>query len=80
MPAHALLPLLPCLPPCRLQRAYRQLASVFHPDKHADEELRVQAQEAFSRLQVGWAVKGGGRQWECYGPQSHAARSGEAVD
>jgi len=25
---------------------------VFHPDKHANEDLRVQAQEAFSRLQV----------------------------
>jgi hypothetical protein len=44
-------PLLPLFfpPP---QRAYRQLASVFHPDKHASDELRVQAQEAFSRLQV----------------------------
>lgn len=39
----------------RSQRAYRQLASVFHPDKHASDELRAQAQEAFSRLQVGAA-------------------------
>ncbi|GBF91653.1 hypothetical protein Rsub_03957 [Raphidocelis subcapitata] len=39
-----------------IKRAYRQLAAVFHPDKHADDELRAQAQEAFARLQEAYEV------------------------
>ncbi len=35
-----------------IKRAYRQLAQVFHPDKHTNQELRDSAQEAFSKLQV----------------------------
>jgi hypothetical protein len=42
----------PATPPRPGQRAYRQQASVFHPDKHAGDELRGKAQEAFARLQV----------------------------
>ncbi len=41
-----------------ITKAYRRLAGVFHPDKHADEEKRKQAQEAFSRLQEAYEVLG----------------------
>ena len=39
-----------------IRRAYRSLASVFHPDKHQDEELRGQAKEAFAKLQEAYEV------------------------
>lgn len=36
-----------------VRRAYRNLAQVYHPDKHTDPELKEKAQEAFGKLQVG---------------------------
>lgn len=42
--------------PDDIKKAYRQLATVFHPDKHASPELREQAQAAFSRLQEAYEV------------------------
>ncbi len=35
-----------------VRRAYRNLAQVFHPDKHTDESLKEQAKEAFAKLQA----------------------------
>lgn len=39
-----------------IKRAYKSLAQVFHPDKHLDDELRDNAQEAFSKLQEAYEV------------------------
>ena len=39
-----------------IKRAYKSLAQVFHPDKHLDDELRGNAQEAFSKLQEAYEV------------------------
>lgn len=39
-----------------VRRAYRNLAQVFHPDKHTNDELRGQAKEAFSKLQEAYEV------------------------
>ncbi|KAG1661174.1 hypothetical protein FOA52_002626 [Chlamydomonas sp. UWO 241] len=39
-------------------RAYRDLARVFHPDKHQDDELKAGAQEAFAKLQEAYGVLG----------------------
>ncbi|KAF8064508.1 ATJ13 [Scenedesmus sp. PABB004] len=38
--------------PEEIKRAYRGLATVFHPDKHHDDALRETAQAAFAKLQA----------------------------
>ena len=39
-----------------VNRAYRKLASVFHPDKHQEPGLKEKAQEAFARLNEAYTV------------------------
>eukprot|EP00775_Hariotina_reticulata_P001748 gene1748-2089_t len=39
-----------------IKKAYKNLAQVFHPDKHLDDHLRDKAQEAFSRLNEAYEV------------------------
>ena len=39
-------------PDDEVRRAYRNLAQVYHPDKHTDPGQKENAQEAFGRLQV----------------------------
>jgi DnaJ family protein C protein 11 len=39
-----------------IKKAYRTLANVFHPDKHRDESIKDQAQQAFARLQEAYEV------------------------
>ena len=45
-----------CLtPPCK--RRYRSLASVYHPDKHRDPELKKRAVQSFTRIQAAYEVR-----------------------
>eukprot|EP00879_Flechtneria_rotunda_P006476 GHRR01006805.1.p1 GENE.GHRR01006805.1~~GHRR01006805.1.p1 ORF type:complete len:656 (+),score=249.29 GHRR01006805.1:248-2215(+) len=39
-----------------IKKAYKNLAQVFHPDKHTSDELRDKAQEAFAKLQEAYEV------------------------
>uniref|UniRef100_A0A7S0UUC3 J domain-containing protein n=1 Tax=Polytomella parva TaxID=51329 RepID=A0A7S0UUC3_9CHLO len=39
-----------------IRRAYRSLAQVFHPDKHTDDALKKQAQEAFAIIQEAYEI------------------------
>ncbi|GLI59852.1 hypothetical protein VaNZ11_001840, partial [Volvox africanus] len=39
-----------------VRRAYRNLAQVYHPDKHTDPEQKKRAEEAFNRLQEAYEV------------------------
>eukprot|EP00798_Chlamydomonas_sp_ICE-L_P030689 gene30689-35716_t len=39
-----------------VNRAYRKLATVFHPDKHQDPDLKEKAQDAFARVHEAYSV------------------------
>lgn len=39
-----------------IRRAYRQLAAVYHPDKTADPELRIEASQVFTRIQEAYEI------------------------
>ncbi|GLC33687.1 hypothetical protein PLESTB_000104100 [Pleodorina starrii] len=39
-----------------VRRAYRNLAQVYHPDKHQDPEQKQRAEQAFNRLQAAYEV------------------------
>ncbi len=39
-----------------INKAYRKLAGVFHPDKHAGGALKEKARDAFTRLQEAYEV------------------------
>ncbi|GMH44031.1 hypothetical protein BSKO_11965 [Bryopsis sp. KO-2023] len=59
-----------------IRRAYRQLAQVFHPDKHASEELREKAAEGFAVINEAYEVLSSPpkRQvYDIYGKQGLAA-------
>ena len=37
-------------------RRYRSLASVYHPDKHSDPEMKERAAHSFTRIQAAYEV------------------------
>ena len=62
--------------PEEITKAYRRLATVFHPDKHKDEEKRLQAQESFSKVQEAYEVLSDEHKrqiYDVYGKQGLAA-------
>jgi DnaJ family protein C protein 11 len=50
----------------QIKKAYKALATVFHPDKHASDDLRDKAQEAFAKLQEAYAVLSDPQQRDIY--------------
>jgi DnaJ family protein C protein 11 len=60
----------------QIKRAYRSLAQSLHPDKHTDEGLRDNAQEAFRRLQEAYDVLKDPQKravYDVYGPEGLTA-------
>lgn len=49
-----------------IKKAYRRLAQVFHPDKHATDHQREKAQEAFARLHAAYEVLSNPEKREVY--------------
>lgn len=39
-----------------IKKAYRQLAQIYHPDKHTDPQLKARAEASFTRLQAAYEV------------------------
>jgi DnaJ family protein C protein 11 len=59
-----------------ITKAYRRLATVFHPDKHIDPQLRHQAQESFAKIQEAYEVLSDQTKraiYDVYGKQGLAA-------
>ena len=59
-----------------VNRAYRKLASVFHPDKHQQDDLKENAKEAFARLNEAYTVLGDPQRrqiYDIYGKQVRLA-------
>jgi curved DNA-binding protein CbpA len=65
-----------------VRKAYRTLANVFHPDKHRDEGVKDQAQQAFSRLQEAYEVLSDPERrqvYDVYGKQGLDAGAADAT-
>lgn len=43
-----------------IRRAYRQLATTYHPDKHTDPQMQQEASRMFTLVQEAYEVGGGG--------------------
>eukprot|EP00955_Chlamydomonas_euryale_P055596 356157-Chlamydomonas_euryale.AAC.4 len=59
-----------------VSKAYRELARVFHPDKHQGDDLKQGAQDAFAKLQEAYDVLGDPRKrqvYDIYGREGLAA-------